>query len=248
MKRFGVPVALLVLLTSPAAAQAPDPQGEAARSLDALARQGGPQAVREIAARVQQGLPPPLLARAVSALSRIDDRSAVSALIELATHRRAAVRAQVAEALGGTGDARARPVLGDLLDDPDPRVRSAAALSLGRVGPASLIDSLVIAAARGVSEAAIVVGQHAGPADVPRLLRRVDGSTLPAFAPALRVLLERDNVPLRSKQAIVRALAAIRAAESERILREIGAALAPNDALRPTIDEALEQLTAEAAQ
>ncbi|MCZ7679316.1 MAG: hypothetical protein M5U28_11375 [Sandaracinaceae bacterium] len=112
-----------------------------------------------------------------------------------------------------------------------------------------MIDSLVIATARGVSEAAIVVGQHARPADVPRLLGRVDASTLPAFAPALRVLLERDNLPLRSKQAIVRALAALRGGESEHILREIGATLGPNDPLRPTLNEALEQLaSAEAAQ
>ncbi len=249
MKRFGLPFVLLALLASPAAAQPADPQGELARSLDALGRQGGREAVQQIEARVAQGLPPPLLARAVAALARIGDRYAVSALLSLASHRRAVVRAQVAEALGRSRDARARPVLGDLLDDPDARVRSSAAVALGLLGPESVIDSLVIATARGVSEAAIVVGQHARPADVPRLLGRVDASTLPAFAPALRVLLERDNLPLRSKQAIVRALAALRGGESEHILREIGATLGPNDPLRPTVNEALEQLaSAEAAQ
>lgn len=248
MKRVGLPFALLVLLASPAAAQPAD-QAELARSLDALGRQGGREAVQQIEARVAQGLPPPLLARAVAALAQIGDRHAVSALLSLASHRRGPVRAQVAEALGRSRDARARPVLGDLLDDPDPRVRSASAVALGLIGPESVIDSLIVATARGVSEAAIVVGQHARPADVPRVLRRVDASTLPAFAPALRVLLERDNLPLRSKQAIVRALAVLRGGESERILREIGATLAPNDPLRPAVNEALEQLaSAEGAQ
>lgn len=243
MKRIALWIALVV--ASPAFAQPSDPQAEVARSLDALARQDGREAVQQIEARVRQGLPPPLLARAVAALAQIGDRHAASALLSLASHRRAAVRAQVAEALGRMNDPRARPVLADLLDDQDPRVRSAAALALGQLGPERVIDSLVIATARGVSEAAIVVGQHARPADVPRLLRRVDASTLPAFAPALRVLLERDNVPLRSKQAIVRALAGIRDVESERILREAGAALAASDPLRASVNEALEQLAGE---
>ncbi|MCZ7679317.1 MAG: HEAT repeat domain-containing protein [Sandaracinaceae bacterium] len=108
MKRFGLPFALLVLLASPAAAQPADPQGELARSLDALGRQGGREAVQQIEARVAQGLPPPLLARAVAALAQIGDRYAVSALLSLASHRRAVVRAQVAEALGRSRDARAR--------------------------------------------------------------------------------------------------------------------------------------------
>lgn len=249
MQRLAVLFALLfTLLTTPAMAQTPDPSGEVARSLDALGRQGGREAVQQIEARVQQGLPPPLLSRAVAALARIGDRNAASALLSLASHRRATVRAQVAEALGRMNDPRARPVLGDLLDDQDPRVRSAAALALGQLGPETVIDSLVLAVGRGVTEAAIVVGEHARPSDIPRLLRRVDASTLSAFAPALRVMLERDNVPLRSKQAIVQALAGIRGAESERMLREVGASLGGSDPLRASVNQALEQLTSTEAE
>lgn len=246
--RLGV-VLHLLLVIAPCAARAQDPP--AAADFDALARRGGRDSVRQIDARIQQGLAPPQLARAIAALSRIHDPASATVLASLASHRRAAVRAQVAEVLGRLGDARARSTLADLLDDPDPRVRSAAAVALGQVGAQGVLDTLTIATARGVPEAAIVLGQQASAGDVPRILRRVDATSVATFAPALRVLLERDNLPLRTKQAVVRALAQIAGGESIHLLREVGAPLAPNDPLRAEINHALEALTStgeEAAQ
>jgi len=233
----------LLLSSVPAAAQ-DDPVAAIGRELDGLGRQGGRESVVRIQARIQEGLPPQLLARAVAALTQINDRNAVGALLELASHRRGAVRAQVAEALGRSSDSRGRTVLAELLDDPDPRVRSAAAVAIGNVGAQGAMDTVIQAAARGVAEAAIALGEHAGPADVPRLLRRLDASTLPALAPALRVLLGRENLPLRSKQAIVAALGQLRDPECERMLREVSASLAGADPLRPALDEALSRITA----
>lgn len=235
---------LLLLPAAPAVAQ-DDPVTEIGRELDGLGRQGGRESVQRIQARIQQGLPPQLLARAVTALTRIGDRHAVGALLELASHRRAAVRAQVAEALGRSSDSRGRAVLAELLDDPDPRVRSAAAVAIGNVGAQGVMDTVIQAAARGVPEAAIALGEHARPADVPRLLRRLDASTLPALAPALRVLLGRENLPLRSKQAIVASLGQLPDPECERMLREVSASLSGTDPLRGAIDEALSRITAE---
>lgn len=237
-------LSLVLLLAASHAAAQDHPAAAITAELDSLGRQGGRDAVRQIEARIEQGLPPRVLARAVAALARIGDRGAVSVLLELASHRRAAVRAQVAEALGHSSDSRGRSVLADLLDDPDPRVRSAAAVGIGLVGAQGVIDTVIQAAARGVAEAAIALGQHARPGDIPRVLRRLDASTLGALAPALRVLLDREDLPLRSKRSIVAALAQLNDPECEHILREVGAALAPNDPLRPAVDEALTQLTA----
>ena len=236
---------LLLFVAAPAAAQ-DDPAATIGRELDGLGRQGGRESVTRIQARIQEGLPPQLLARAVAALTQINDRHAVGALLELASHRRGAVRAQVAEALGRSSDSRGRTVLAELLDDPDPRVRSAAAVAIGQVGAQGAMDTVIQAAARGVAEAAIALGEHAGAADVPRMLRRLDGSTLPALAPPLRVLLGRENLPLRSKQAIVRALSQLRDPECERMLREASASLTGADPLRPALDEALSRITAPA--
>src|SRR5688500_8541696 len=97
---------LLLLFVSSAAAAQDDPVAGIARELDALCRQGGRESVVRIQARIEQGLPPQILARAVAALARIGDRNAVGALLELASHRRGAVRAQVAEALGRSTDSR----------------------------------------------------------------------------------------------------------------------------------------------
>lgn len=242
---------LLALASGTASAQPPArptaPRVEPLAEIDALGRQGGRDAALRIRTLIQQGLSGPALSRAIGALARMGDRDAAGVLVTLVSHRRAAVRAQVAEALGRIGDARARPALADLLDDQDPAVRSAAAVALGSLGAQSVIETLVVATARGVPEAAIVLGEQAGAADVPRIVRRVDASTLPAFAPALRVLLDRANVPPRSKQALVRALAGIRTPECARLLREAAASLAPNDPLRATIQQALEQVTAQEA-
>jgi HEAT repeat protein len=224
------------------AQEAPAP-ADAGRAIDALGRQGGREAVREIEARIEQGLTPPLLSRAIAALVRIGDRHAATVLLELAQHRRATIRASVAEALGRLGDQRARPVLADLLDDPDPRVRAAAANALGTVGAREVMSTLILAAVRGVSEAAIVVGQQAGAPDIARLLNRVDVRTLPSLAPTLRVLLGRENVPLRSKQAIVSTLGRIPGAETERLLREVEASLSPGDPLHRNVGEALSAIT-----
>jgi HEAT repeat protein len=234
-------------LSVPALAQEAPAEDAASigRAIEAAGRQGGREGVQTIRARIQQGLPPALLARAIAALSRINDVHAASVLLDLATHRRSTVRASVAEALGRTTDPRARSVLADLVDDPDPRVRSAAATSLGNIGAREVMSTLILAAVRGVPEAAIVVGEQAGTADIARLLLRVDRETLPSLAPTLRVLLGRDNVQLRSKQAILTKLATIRGAETERLLREVEASLGANDPLRRNVEDAITTITAE---
>ncbi len=246
--RLGFVLHVFLLVLAPCAAYAQ--QDASAADFDALARRGGRDSVRQIEERIQQGLAPPALARAIAALSRIREPASATALATLTTHRRASVRAQVAEVLGRLGDARSRPALADLLDDPDPRVRSAAALALGRVGARGVLDTLAVATARGVPEAAIVLGQQASASDVPAVLRRVDASSVASFAPTLRVMLERDDLPTRAKQAVVRALAQVGGGESERLLREIGATLTAGDPLRADVDRALEALTsaAEAAR
>jgi hypothetical protein len=127
-------------------------------------------------------------------------------------------------------------------------VRSQASTALGLIGAREVMSTLILAAVRGVPEAAIVVGEQAGAPDIARLLHRVDARTLPSLAPTLRVLLGRDNVPLRSKQAILAKLGTIRGAETERLLRETEASLGPNDPLRRSLEQALTAITAEAAE
>jgi HEAT repeat protein len=238
----------VLFAAAPVAVAQDDDAEEMGRAIDALGRRGGREAVAELEAHIRRGLAPAMLARAVSALSQIGDRNAVRVLLDLASHRRAGVRVQVAEALGRSTDPRVRAALADLLDDPDPRVRSAAAVAIGNVGARGILETVLHAAARGVPEAALALGQHAGPADVPRILRRLDGSTLAPLAPALRSMLAREDLPVRSKQSIVAALGGLRDVESERILRELDAAIGGAHPLRASVDEALSRVTAAAEE
>jgi HEAT repeat protein len=193
----------------------------------------------QLAARIDRGLPPPLLARAIDALANNGTAPALAALLDLAHHRRAAVRAHVAQSLLVAHDPNARRVLADLLDDPDGTVRSAAAVSLGEVGARGVLDTVMLAAIRGVVEAAILFGQQASASDAARVLRRADATTLEALAPALRILLQRANVSRPTKLAIVHRLGELRGALAESLLREVSAALPETDPVRRAIEEVL---------
>jgi HEAT repeat protein len=217
---------------------ATDP-AEIGRAITAAAHPGDRALASALAARIERGLPAPLLSRAIDALVQNGSPPAISALLQLTSHRRAAVRAHVARSLAAAHAASARRVLADLLDDPEAEVRAAAARALGEVGPLGVMDTVMLAAIRGVADAAILLGEHASAADVARVVRALDGSTLEALAPALRILLLRAQVARPAKLSIVRRLDAIGGVLGETLLREVAATLPETDALRRAIDEAV---------
>jgi HEAT repeat protein len=215
---------------------AADPE-QVGRAIEALAHRGDRASITAISQRIDQGLPSQLVLRAIDALESVP--ASASLIARLATHRRPAVRARVARALGTMHADASRSVLADLLDDPDPAVRSAAAIALGQVGAQTVSETLLLAAVRGVDEAAIVLGQQASSAQVPRVLRRLAPDSLDELAPALRIFLERPNLPRTTKTAIVQRLVQVRGATAEHLLREVGATLQPQDPLLTAINEAL---------
>jgi hypothetical protein len=119
-------------------------------------------------------------------------------------------------------------------------VRAAAAQSLGQIGPQGVMDTVMLAALRGVADAAILLGEHASGADLARMIRALDASTLEALAPALRISLLRAQVGRASKLAIVQRLGALGGALAETLLREVAATLPETDAVRRAIDAVLE--------
>jgi HEAT repeat protein len=212
---------------------------ELASAIEAAGHAGDRAGATALAARIDQGLPAPLLSRAIDALARNGTPPAISALVTLCGHRRAAVRAEAARALTHGQTTAARRVLADLLDDPDAAVRSAAAVALGEVGARGVLDTVMLAALRGVTEAAILFGRQASAADVARLLRSVDASSLEQVAPALRVVLQRTDVARPSKLAVVRRLGELGGVLAQQILREVGAALPEGDPIAHAIDDVL---------
>lgn len=221
---------------------------EIERAIAAAAQPGDRARAQQLSARIDAGLPAPLLTRAVDALVANGSPPAVSALRALAGHRRAAIRAQSARGLARIRGANARDVLAALLDDPEAEVRSAAAIALGTLGPQGVMDTVMLAALRGVSEAAILFAQQANPQDVARFVRRLDAATLEPTAPAVRILIARANLPRPSRLALVAKLRELGTGLPQTLLREVGATLPEGDPVRRAIDEALAALDAPAPE
>lgn len=220
---------------------------EIERAIAAAGQPGDRARAQQLSARIDAGLPAPLLTRAVDALAANGSPPAVSALRALAGHRRAAIRVQTVRGLARVRGANARDVLAALLDDPEPEVRSAAAIALGTLGAQGVMDTVMLAAVRGVSEAAILFAQQASTQDVARFVRRLDATTLAPTAPAVRILIARANVPRASRLALVTRLRELGPGLSQTLLREVGATLPEGDPVRGAIDEALAAIDAAAA-
>ncbi|MCH7709439.1 MAG: HEAT repeat domain-containing protein [Myxococcales bacterium] len=82
---------------------------------------------------------------AIEALIQCGPRVLTSLLAELNSEDRD-VRKLVVDTLAGIGDARANDALMDLLHDPDPNVRGAAADALGAIGGPGILESLLTVA------------------------------------------------------------------------------------------------------
>jgi len=198
-----------------------------------------------LATRIDGGLPAPLLSRAIYALVSNGSPPAVSALLELCAHRRAAVRVHATQGLAHFHTPSARRVLADLLDDPDAGVRSAAAVALGEVGAQGFLDTVMLAAQRGVADAAILFGRQASATDVARLLRVLDVSSIEAMAPALRILIGRSEMSRPSRLAIVRRLGELGGPVAQQVLREAAATMSASDPIGHAIEAALAPPTGE---
>ena len=73
-------------------------------------------------------------------------RNALPALLEASHDRDVDVRKQVVDVLGGIGDESASGRLVEMLGDPDPNVRGAAADALGAIGSVEAVPALLAAA------------------------------------------------------------------------------------------------------
>lgn len=196
--------------------------------------------VRPLVARIRNGLPSTLVIEAVEALAQSRRPEAGRALVELARHRRGAVRVKVAEALIPARAPGAERLLSAMLDDPSREVRAAAATALGLGNARAAMPQLVAAARRGQAEAQAVVAAHAGPSDVARMLREVEAASLDTWGAILKTLATRTELARPARLQIVAKLRTIGGPPASRILQEIVNALPENDAVRGAAAEALD--------
>ena len=182
---------------------------DAARVQEALRllREDGSRAVgRPVAARIRDGLPPPLLLQAIGVLVETGQRQVAGKLVELLRHRRSEIRRAALEALGSLRYRRAQTQLLAALRDPAEEVRVTAAATLAFVGVPRAVPALLAAHDNGVEGAIDAVGQLVGHAHVELLLERARGSGLDAVLPALEASLQRPRLPAHVKVRIIRAV------------------------------------------
>ncbi|MGZ3408223.1 MAG: HEAT repeat domain-containing protein, partial [Polyangia bacterium] len=210
--------ALGVLLQGPGANE---PSKEAVRAVETLERAlgDGEHEVREAAVVAIGKLPPALGKRTAVALTgRLDDegagvrqraaevlgrmgeaRAVVPLLSRLGDPTRE-VRIAALEALSALGDARAVPAIVRLLHDPADEVRAASVAALGRLQARSAVAPLVEVLQRGQPDAlraraAFALGQ---------IVQAAPAGALPQAIDALVAALDRDELQLAAKEALVR--------------------------------------------
>jgi HEAT repeat protein len=210
---------------------------EIASAIATIRRTPRPADIAALARRIDHGLPPPLLTAAVDALVAVG-RSASRALAALATHRRPAVRQRVAEGLVAARAPEARRVLRELLDDPNAAVRASAASGLGDLGPQGALADLLLAARRGLPEAATVVASSVRPHQVRSVLLELDTDSLESLLPVLRGIATRTDLPARARIPIVGAIKAFDNATSRRFLQQLVDSLPEDDGVREVAAEA----------
>jgi hypothetical protein len=180
----------------------------------------------------------------VAALIAVGRGPASRALLDLTRHRRVQVRAAVAAGLVTSRAPGARARLVELLADPSPVVRAAAAQALGELGATASMRDLVAVAVLGNAEAATVVASQARPSDVTRMLREVNAGSLESYAPMLEGFTLGDRLPTRTRIAILDHLAEIGTPFCHRLLQQLVDALPEGDEVATAASEALGEVVA----
>ncbi len=176
---------------------------ELADGIEAMAVIATPAAAQALSRRVRDGLPPNLLSLAIrsySAMSRGADPRVIRALTE---RRETDLRADSARLVGTLKMRSLEPRLIELLDDHQPRVRSAAVASLEKVGTRRALPQLFKAYERGAKEALRPAAKMARPQELKRVLAYVERDPLEQLTPAIEVILERKDVPMKTKEEMV---------------------------------------------
>lgn len=209
--------------------------------IEAVGVMGTGPAIEPLAARIRQGLAPELLDMALDTLLVAARPEAGPVLIELTSHRRAAVRLKAVQAIVASRARGAEGCLTTALNDGDPGVRSAAALGLGQLNARASVETLFLALERGVLEASTAIGQLAAPADIPRLRSYVGRLPFDAMTPAFSEILARRDVPERAKLDLIAQLAEVATSEVRTYLQEFVSSLPATDhsAIRRAAEDAV---------
>jgi len=195
--------------------------------IENLGLSGRASAVAPLSARIERGLPRPLLETAVETLGVLAKPAAGPILFRLADHRVASVRVAALRAIVSCRPRGADAALIEALGDLDPRVRGAAAIGLGELGARGSLGALFHAFDRGVLESVTSIGQLADGAATDRLLGYLGRVPLDSLNPGLNEIFARSEVSTAIKLRIVGRLGELATPEVRSYLMDLATAL-PN--------------------
>jgi HEAT repeat protein len=194
-----------------------------------------------LAERVRDGLPPDLLKAALESLVAVGDPRSGELFVEMAHHRRAAVRASAVLALSMLRSANAEAEVIKALSDVDPEVRKAATAALAQIGTKIALPSLFRALEHDVEGAATAIGKLAEASTVPRVTAYFGRTSFVNLAPILDALFTRrglsESVRVDLAESIIKHGTTEARAYLEGLAPRLPADTPPR--LRKTVSEAL---------
>lgn len=196
-------------------------------ALEAMAGLGS-RAARPLIARIQSGLPSPLLEAALSSLAALERPEAAATFITHLRHRNVEIRVVALQGLVALRPRDTAPIA-LALNDGAPQVRGAAAIALGSLGARAHVDRLFVALDRRVLEAAQAIGQVARGADLERFFSYLGRLSFDTLIPAFQEIFARADVPAATKIALIHRLGELATTGVRDYLMDLTASLPEGD-------------------
>ncbi len=197
-------------------------------SIQTLAAAGAAQAVDPLITLLHSGPRADVTNAVLQCLGMIGHAKAVDTLIEFLNHRRSDARVTAIYALESFKSEKVARALEDALRDADAQVRATASLALGKHGTAQSVGVLFKAFDKGVTDAAISIGQLGSPEDADRLSRYLGKADIKMLLPGFDEFLRRPAFPEKAKLQILDKLFELAGPEVRRFALAYKASFPPN--------------------
>lgn len=216
---------------------------EATGAIDRLERMRGSRAAAQaLTESLTAGLPDALTVRALQALAKLRVRATLETFATFATHRRFEVRLAAYRGMITLAQRDVGALLEAGLSDSDPRVRGLCADGLASLGATRALDTLLLALARGVPEAARAIGELGDASTVEAYGAHLERQPMATMLKGYWAFLARRELPEDAKLAIVARLQEVATPTVRRFFQRIYVAV--NWRRQPRVKRAIEQAIA----
>jgi len=208
--------------------QSPNPT-EVLNGVMVLGGSKSPKAVEPLITLLKNGPRDDITNAVIDALGALGDPTSLDILISYLNHRRSDIRQRVILAISEMKDQRIDAALENALRDSDAGVRNNAARAIGNRGQKQSIPILFKAFERGVTDAAVAIGQMGDADSARRLATFLGPRNLMDVLPGFDEFLRRNDFPEQGKLEILDHLLELAGPEVKRFLITFVAAFGEED-------------------